>query len=153
MNKKALAIVLAVVMAVSLFAVSAYAESSVGGTPNQQYYFWWFGNASTTPPYPAFQPTPMGDDAVRGYAYDAVTGELTIVFVQMTYRGTIGWFSSINAADAVWSFNDVTKIGTLTFAHPPAAPTMIPLTNVVVELETGAHIPLDNVWFELDYGA
>jgi hypothetical protein len=153
-SKKFLALALAVVMAVSLFAVSAYAASPVGGTPAQEHYFWWFGDSVYTPGhYPEFQPTPMGDDAVDFYVYDS--GQFGILFKVMTYEDIPGWFSNIEADGADWVYDDSTHIGALIFENAPTAPTMIQLYNVEITLSTGTHptvIGLDNVWFEVDYG-
>jgi hypothetical protein len=151
-TKKILSLALVVVMTMSMLAMSASATPTVGGTPAQTHYFWWFGDPSIPATnYPSFQPTPMGDDAVVGYVYDERTGDLIISFDEMTYDGVQGWFSYISALGAGWTFDPSTHAGTLTFDNPPASPIMIQLSDVVVTLQTDVHIPVGDVWFELDY--
>jgi predicted dehydrogenase len=140
-SKKILALVLALAMAFSVMAVSAYAAGNIGGTPAQDHYFWWF-NPSTHD----FEPAPMGDDAVKGYVYDGT--DLVITFGEMEYHGVTGWFSYIDADNGVWEI-DGTK-GTLTVADA-VGPTLIHITEADIELATGTHIPLSNLYFEVDY--
>ncbi|MDR2420766.1 MAG: hypothetical protein LBD49_01495, partial [Oscillospiraceae bacterium] len=91
MNKKALAIVLAVVMAVSLFAVSVNASGPANPDYEQDVYLWWFGRPGSTP---EFQQAPMGDDAIIGY--DMLSASTTRFYFEVITVGTTpGYISSI----------------------------------------------------------
>jgi hypothetical protein len=152
-RSRILAVALAVVMAASLFAVSAYASSAVGvAPPDQAHYFWWFGEPGTTN-YPSFQVAPMGDDTVVGYTYSR-TGTLTINFAPMTYMGIVGWFDYMDISaytGATYTlYPDHTS--TLIIPNAPADPTMISIKSATIYLERpDQHIPLDDLWFEVDF--
>jgi hypothetical protein len=94
-HKKLAAAVLAVVMAVSVFAVGAYAAKATllpirptnGVFTNAQGYFFDGG----------FAPQPMGDDTVIGYVVDERSDPDRVIFYfkPMEYEGLVGNIESI----------------------------------------------------------
>jgi hypothetical protein len=127
---------------------TASAAAPPTGTPSQDHYFWWFGEAGVTT-YPAFQLAPMGDDAVIAYGITS-TGAFSITFGPMTYGGIQGWFEDISVPDTDWELDPASHIGTLTYETVPTAPTMLNFPKADIYLVVGKHIPLDNLWFEID---
>jgi hypothetical protein len=161
-SKRVITLAIAIVMAVGVLAVGAYAVGPVNPVAEEpvgnytQNHYWWWDNPDTTSPGVVL--APMGDDAVVDYFYDIYNEVLVINLKPMTYRGVEGWFTSFewNGNDYIEHYDSTTHtsqviipfadLGSLTapfFLHP---------VDVQIELESGAHIPLPDLYFEIEYG-
>jgi hypothetical protein len=157
-SKRVITLALAVVMMVSVFALSASANTTPAYT--QSNYWFWDDPSSSTP---LVVPTPMGDDAITAYDYDE--DNLYIYTRMMEYRGVDGYFSSFK-----WGVDPLKpdeKVERMVFSDsntgiglvkiPLAdlvnvtAPFFLYPVDVQITLSSGDHIPLPDLYFWIQY--
>jgi hypothetical protein len=156
MLKKAIAVLLAVMMIGAGAGVTVFAATGNSATyePTQAHYFWWFGDPTFTPGhYPEFQLTPMGDEAVVGYTRDG--DYVTFDFEGFWYpdpQGSFGYFDEmiIDGVNVLSPPDPVT--GAAQIVDIEVSPQgFIVFDSVTVLIGGRVHIPLSNVYLEVDY--
>jgi hypothetical protein len=159
---RVLTLALAIVMACSLFAVTAFASGPLDPDFTQDNYLYWFGDPNVpSTNYPSFQPAPMGDDAIIGYDRDG--DEVEFYFQNITvdnYRGYIDGIYVDYSATNSYEPNDPQDPlagGYAIFESPEVDPdgyngNLIHVTTLTIALLDAPfdHIELHNVWLAVD---
>jgi hypothetical protein len=158
LHKKLIAILMALLVMGAGTGITAFAASAgpVAYEPTQAHYFWWFGDQTWTPGhYPEFQLAPMGDQAVVGYTRigDEVVFDFTGFWYPDPQTGYYGYFAELNInGENVLIIDDPVTGASHTEPIEVAAQSFIVFDSVdVLIVEGERHIPLNNVWLEVDY--
>jgi hypothetical protein len=156
-RSRILAVVLAVVMAASLFAMSASASGPSDPDYTQSAYLWWFGQPGSAN-YPKFQPTPMGDTAIIGY--DKIDDDTTEFYFQATtIMGIKGYIDSIIIdGTEYYEPNDPLDPVAGGYAYLPTPYDsvnpgyMLQIDYLHITLIGSTHpVELYNIWLEVDF--